>query len=318
MKRILHTILTLAFAVSATVSVKAQDEATFHHYLANPFLVNPAAAGFEGKHQVFAHSRSQWAGFPGAPNTYALTYSGALGKKVGLGAMVMSENFAALNRFRGQLAYAYSYGTKEYKLGMGFSTEFNRTRVTAGAAGNPLITRNDYLIEDAMQGVTYLDAAVGMNLLIKDRIFVGVAVPNLVHTRLGVINDTTRKQITFFRHFLGYGGYRFNIGESTMLEPSLMVRKPLNAPFEADFNLRTTFLNDQFMAGLTYRPGRSGAVALMAGIRQGGFQLNYSYSASIAEFNNYSRDGHEISLGVEIRKQEIDPKTKKKKKKYRN
>ncbi len=322
MKKALY-ILAIIVGCFTAHRATAQDEGIFHHYLVNPTLFNPAFAGLAGKHQVFAHTRSQWSGFPGAPTTYALTYNGIVADKVGLGAMLLNENLAALNRVRGQLSYAYHYTSKQYQLGLGFSTEFHRSRITEEALLNPYVNRADFLVQDAMQGITYFDASIGAAFVWDNKLTVALSSPNLVRARLGIIStisDTVKRPSTFFRQFILMSSYRFKLENGVTFEPSLLVRKPYLAPLEADFNARVAFLNDQFQAGVTYRPGTSGAVALLAGFRQGGFQINYSYTVSTAQFNTYTRSGHELSLGFEI----VKPKetkvkgnpTKTKKKKY--
>ena len=82
-----------AFMLSMSSKLMAQDEAIFGHYMFNPSLINPAYVGFEGKHQLFTHYRSQWTGFPGAPQTFAMTYNGTLSDKVGLGGLLLNEKF---------------------------------------------------------------------------------------------------------------------------------------------------------------------------------------------------------------------------------
>lgn len=322
MKKALYFLIIALISVT-TQQVAAQDEGIFHHYLVNPTLVNPAFTGLAGKHQVFAHTRSQWSDFPGAPTTYALTYNGFVADKVGIGAMLLNENLAALNRVRGQLSYAYHHTADRYKLGLGFSTEFHRSRITQEALLNPYVDRSDFLVQDAMQGITYFDASIGAAFIWDNKLTVALSSPNLVRARLGIIStisDTVKRPSTFFRQFILMSSYRFALENGITFEPSLMVRKPYLAPLEADFNARVAFLNEQFQAGVTYRPGTSGAVALLAGFKQGGFQINYSYTVSTAQFNTYTRSGHELSLGFEIVKTKENHikgnPTKTKKKKY--
>lgn len=323
MKKAIYSIITVGLCLFGATKACAQDEGIFHHYLVNPSLVNPAFTGLSGKQQVFAHTRSQWSNFPGSPTTYALTYNGIVADKVGIGAMILNENLAALNRVRGQLSYAYHYSSNNYKLALGFSTEFHRSRITEEALLNPYVNRTDFLVQDAMQGITYFDASIGAAFVWNDRLTVALSSPNLVRARLGIIStisDTVQRPSTFFRQFILMSSYRFKLENGLTFEPSLLVRKPYLAPLEADFNARVAFLNEQFQAGVTYRPGTSGAIALLAGFKQSGFQINYSYTVSTAQFNTYTRSGHELSLGFEIAKQEKtkvkgNP-TKIKKKKY--
>jgi len=72
---VLFLLVCMAFGVNAQ-----QDETIFKHYYLNHSLINPAASGIEDAHQLRLNMRNQFAGFPGAPQTYSVGYNGPLGK----------------------------------------------------------------------------------------------------------------------------------------------------------------------------------------------------------------------------------------------
>ena len=314
MKKILLSIIA---AASLSFSAQAQDEAIFSHYIINPMLVNPAFAGFSDNVQIFGHLRSQWAGFDGAPKTYALTLDMPVTEKVGLGGLLLSEKFGVMNRLRAQINYAYRYSTKGLKWSVGFSTEFHKSKIDASINDptlNPLVDRNDPLVMERIKGVTVFDASFGATMLIDDKIILSASTPNLIRARLGA-DDLTKSQRTFLRQFIVMGGYRIKKDQLTF-EPSLQVRKVYQAPFEVDLNFKVNAFDDKLVTALTLRPGNSGQIGFLLGTKQPGFQVYYSYNSSLAEFKSYNRTAHEITLGIEIKKPE--KKIERGSKRYRN
>jgi type IX secretion system PorP/SprF family membrane protein len=295
-------ILIILTVVTATFQLAAQDESVYNHYLINKTLVNPAFAGALDQHQVFLNMRSQWVNFPGAPKTYSVSYNGPVLDKIGIGALIMSENIASINKIRAQLAYAYHYKTRNLKLGMGFSTEIHRTSLSNDVLRSGLIDKNpDNLLNDAISGRTYFDATVGIQGLVNDRFMFSIALPTLIRARLnGIGVDTSTSNIqksTFLRQVNIMGGYKIKTNDVT-LEPSIMLRKSYNAPLLIDFNLMASLLDDKIKGGITFRP--SYALAFSIGTRISKMLLFYSYEVSTQKFQQYSSGTHEITLGFDF------------------
>lgn len=314
MKKLILSIIAFAtFAVSA----KAQDEAIFSHYIINPMLINPAYSGFNDNVQIFGHMRNQWTGLENAPKTYALTVDLPMTEKVGLGGLILSEKFGVTERFRGQVNYAYRYVGKGYKWSIGFSTEFHRLRINPSIndpLANPLVDKNDPLITLGIKGLTYFDASFGGAAVIKDKILLSASLTNLIRARLGVIDPVT-PQKSFGRQFILMGGYRIKKNQITF-EPSIQIHKVYKAPFEVDVNMKAVAFEEKLIAALSVRPGDSGQIGLLVGTKQPGFSIYYSYNSSLAQYNQYERNGHEVTLGIAFQK--ADKKIDRGNKRYRN
>jgi type IX secretion system PorP/SprF family membrane protein len=311
-------ILSIIAFVTIAVAAKAQDEAIFGHYLVNPMLINPAYAGFNDNVQIFGHLRSQWAGFQGAPKTYAMTMDLPMTEKVGLGGMILSEKFGPTDRFRGQVNYAYRYSNKGYKWSIGFSTEFDHNKIDPflnDPVGNSLVDKNDQLVMERIKGVTFFDASFGAATVINDQIMLSASLTNLIRARVGGTTDPIKPSKTFGRQFILMGGYRIKKAQITF-EPSLQIHKVLDAPFEVDVNIKALAFDEKLIAAFSVRPGNSGQIALMVGTKQPAFSLFYSYNNSLAEFNAYSRNAHEVTVGLAFQK--ADKKIDRGNKRYRN
>ena len=327
MKNLLHYIFVVLLSSIFATQAQAQDEAIFQHYILNPTLLNPAFAGANGGHDLFLHARHHFAGFEDAPRSYALSYNGAVGNNVGLGAMLLSDNVASLNRIRGAISYSYQYRGENWKGGAGFTTEFNQNRLNGDVNNSPFYDQNDRSVADAQNGIVYFDASLGAYATFNEKFTVSLATPNLIKARLNKFDNQSGIEDPYFlRQFIFMAGYKYDIEDKKMsIEPSVVVRRPYQAPLEADVNIKANFLDEKFMAGLMYRPSTSGAVGFLVGTKQDKFRFAYMYSASLAQISTYTRSSHELTLGLSLEKKEVkridrknDTKDVKGNKRYKN
>jgi type IX secretion system PorP/SprF family membrane protein len=305
MKYILSAFACLVFLGLA----QAQDEGIYTHYHINPTLINPAAAGFNDYQEVFLHSRLQFAGVDGAPKSYALSYNGRVAPTFGIGAMLFREDIASLTRTRLQLNYAFQFNRFEnLKLGLGFSTEFESNRVPASYMENPLVDTDDILLIETTDGKSYFDAAFGVWGEYKENTWFGLSIPNLISQRIGGTNIVDPDDSGFARFYMLAVGHEFAVeGYNFILEPSILIRKALDSPFGVDFNLKAKYLEERIIAGLSYRTGTGGNVALLLGTRvQDSFRIFYSYDFTFQRFQRYNGGSHELTLSFEFGKEEKD------------
>ena len=97
-------ILSLMLVISM-VSLKAQDESVFMHYTNSPTLINPAHAGFQEQFQALFNFEISGL-VSGSPFTYSAGLESPIGKVMGAGFRLWSENIASLTRYKMQLDYA--------------------------------------------------------------------------------------------------------------------------------------------------------------------------------------------------------------------
>lgn len=296
-----NSLLLIIFSFCFLVSINAQEEAIFSHYQVNKLLINPATAGFDrDNHNFFLNVRNQWSGFTGAPESYAVSYNGPIGKSLGLGAVLFTENIASFTRYRMQFSYAFRYDIKEVKLGFGMSTDFSRTRLNSSIFDDPLYEEGDETIMEGVDGIRSFDATFGAYAELPEGTFFGFSVPNLINNKLDQI---TGNEGGLFNYYLLNAGHRFKIAEKQMtVEPSLLLRKVRNVPFQVDMNLKAGFLNEKLIAGLTYRAGDGGALAFLVGTKYKGLQFYYTYDAFMGDFQKYNSGSHEISVAFQLAK----------------
>ena len=290
----------LALFVAAMGSLRAQDQAVFSHYNINPVLINPSAAGFDGQHQALFNARMQWVGFPGAPRTFMAQYNGPLSRSFGIGIGVLSESAAQLQRLQAQLNYAFRFQVREdWQLSVGFSTELHQIRLNNDITGSNFFDLGDRIIDANMDGTRFLDAAVGIYGTFKENTFGGIALTNLVRSRLDDLGSSNDRE-SFLSYYTFFLGHRFEVEDLNFtLEPSFMMRQIRDVPFQMDFNLKAGFLDDQLLAGISYRS--LGALGVMLGTQVAPFNLYYSYDVCVQRFQQFNGGAHEVTVALNFK-----------------
>ncbi len=307
MKKLL--LLINAVALFCTIGQAQQQNAgnttttlstVFSHYHLNPILINPAVAGFNEYHTLQMNIRNQWTGFDGAPKDYLIGYNGPIGKTLGLGANILAEDVGSQSIFRFQLNYAFRYELRGVKLAAGFSTDFYTVKEANSILESPLYESGDVAIENAVEGNRVFDASLGFWSTFKDNTFVGLTFDNLVVAKIGEI-ESGDPQGSLFRFVILTFGHKFDVEPYNFtIEPSMMLQRIKDKPFQADFNLKGSFINDQLIAGLSYRAGLGGAVGLLLGTRLDVFRLYYSYDVAFQNVQQYNGGTHEVTLAFDF------------------
>ncbi len=293
-------LLFLCFA-AASVAAFAQNEAILTQYTVQPFLLNPAVAGIEKLHQVRLNYRASWAGFPDAPNTYALNYNGPVGKTFGLGGQLLAENVASIFRYNFKLSYAFNTEVEEFQLAGGFSTGFSNFQLRNRAIGGFGFQEGDPVIQEALDAKNSFDAALGFYARYRNQTFVGLSFPSLISARLDNIENGNEESKGGADNFILRFGQDIRIKERNFkLTPSLVIQRVFGAPFRVDFNAVGSFLDEQFIAGVGYRAGVGNDVSILLGTKFDRLRFFYSYDINFGSFQTYNGGGHELTLGFDF------------------
>ena len=303
MKNFRLYISILSLIIPALVS--AQDYATalkgpalIHQYYVNPLMINPAYTGFSGGHNLFLNYRDQWADFNNAPRSFTFSYDGALGDRIGLGAMLFSDQFGVENRLRGALSYSYRFENEAGKFAIGLSTEYMRYFLDNSALTDPGVTIPDDRISEGINGFEYFLASLGFYGEIEENFIVGLSFPSLIQSRQDDNGDTEEEREF---NYIAYLGYRAPIEEYDMvIEPILCVRKIGDVDLQIDANLRLSFLDERLFSGVTYGFGAGNRLGFMLGTRVNALNVFYSYDMTMLDFQQYNAGSHEISLMINL------------------
>ena len=295
---------TLVLGLAASVTIIAQEAATYAQYQLYPIFYNPGVTGFSGDHEFLVNARKAQASFPGTPVSYTAMYHGSVGDKLGLGGSVFSEKIGDMTTTKVQGNYAFRFRLQKAQIGIGLSTAFINSRVNSGLLSNEYVAPGDAVLEDHTNGQQIFDASVGLHLLYDEKLFVALALPNTARTRIDQVPvdvpqvETTNSRTNYVFHF----GYILNRpGQGYSLIPSLAIRSIRDVPFQVDLNLQGRFLEDKLIAAITMRPGTSGIAGFMIGSQFKNAQVIYSYDIAFGPFQQYHAGSHEITLSYALK-----------------
>ncbi len=286
--------------VAACAQLPAQRSAAiFTHYTVSPWLVNPGMVGFEGTHEVRANYRAAFSGFPGAPKAYALNYSGPMGRNFGIGAEVLAERSAQATLTEVKLSYAFHTESGPFQWAGGFSAGINSSRLQAGRMRPG--DAPDPMIVDALSGRAGFEAALGLRAHYLDQTFFGVTFPALVAARLQRSEQADPEQRGGLKYYMVQLGHKIIVKRlSFQVTPSVLLARTYGAPFRADLNVVASFLDEQFVSGLSYRAGAGDQLGMLLGTKVKKVKFYYSYDIGFSDFQSYNNGSHEVTIGVDL------------------
>lgn len=244
-----------------TNTLYAQQDPLFAQYNANPFLINPAVAGSKGNHAVNLFHRWQWVRFPGAPQTFGLTYQGTIWKDkkngdwlIGMGGMLFGDVTGPSSRWGGKLSGSVhrKLGKKTF-LSLGFSGRLAHNIIRTDMIH--LIDPNDQAVANSDPGNWSIDLEVGLYLYTKN-LSVGFAAPNLGQRVLNFSfrPDNSNPIGRYYRHYYLTAAYKIRLPKKKIIfEPSIMLRYVQGAIPQFEGGITVHVLDEQVAFGLYYR-----------------------------------------------------------------
>jgi type IX secretion system PorP/SprF family membrane protein len=321
---ILLIILTAVF-----FSANSQQLPVYSQYMMNGFLLNPAVAGHEGYTAVNLTAREQWAGIKDAPGTYAASYQTRLLKnsyiarsasirrrkrvmsrsgRVGYGFYAYTDMAGAFNRTGIQGTYTYHIPFDKSQLSFGVSVTGYQFRIQPDKIrlldiDDPILlnTEKSALIPDANFGVYYSDR----------NLYAGISAMQLFQTPIKLGADKEGPGFRMVRHYFLTAGYRFEIAQDILMEPSILFKTTEKFISQIDGNVKFYF-KENYWAGLSYRSGGSysiteesfngkgSAAIIMAGIRVDKYYFGYAFDYTFNAIGARSMGSHEFMGAVKF------------------
>jgi type IX secretion system PorP/SprF family membrane protein len=274
-----------------TNTVNAQQDPLYNLYYYNQLMINPAYAGLYKDVTLNLISRKQWVGIEGSPLTNFLSFSSSVGKRFGVGAMVVDDRLGINTSQEGQIAFSFKVIAKE------------ETVLSLGVQGGLINYRYDY----SKLNLEYLDdegldmnrsqfsrSNIGTGLFFRTaKFYVGISVPRILNIR---VNDGMTASTRYLRHYYISGGFIINntFNNLVRLKPSFLLRMMPNGQQAIDVSLHALFL-ETIWAGITIRNFNSYGV-------NGQFQVSqrlraaYSFELPTNSLLSQNFGTHEISL----------------------
>jgi type IX secretion system PorP/SprF family membrane protein len=310
MKKVL-TIMGLALWIG--LSLHAQQLPLYDQYMLNPFLLNPAVAGYDGYTSLDLMVRTQWVGIPNAPNNQVFsaqtrllknktTVKRSRGKsvmkpgrsgRVGLGGYVFNDMNGSVSRTGVHFSYAYHLWLDRSQLsfGLGGTAYQFQIKKLDFQEDEPLVEQGIYepvFVPDADFGIYY--RAVYPNVF-----FAGVSVKNLLQSYLKLGNKAM-EEFRLYRHFYVTGGYRFSFADFD-LEPSLLVKMSSQLSPQVDINVKAFFMKNYWI-GLSYRTNKTAVVLFGVSVKR--IYFGYAFDYEFNSIMKYSFGSHEFSIAVKL------------------
>jgi len=298
----------------AAFDVKAQQDAQYSQYMFNGLYINPAYAGYKQDFYLHSFYRSQWTGFPGAPQSFSVAADGSVNDtKVGLGLLLAADKIGAQSSLAayGNYAYRLQVGQDENSrlslgLGLGFvQASIDGTKLTA-------VQANDSSVPTGFQSLLMPDARLGV-MYSNDKWYAGLSADNLIAKSMP--HDQSVLVPVPMPHFYVTAGALMDINDDTKFKPSFLIKDDRGGPTSLDLNA-FVLLGEKVWLGGTYRTAihlypkpnlqsnleqTNAIVGVVEFFITDQFRVGYAYDYSTTQLGNYNYGSHEISIGIYLR-----------------
>jgi type IX secretion system PorP/SprF family membrane protein len=285
------TIITMLSVLSGL----AQQDPQYTQYMYNTLSVNSAYAGSLGHLAITGIYRTQWVGLEGAPSTQSFTIDTPVGKNVGLGLSVVSEEIGPSEEQYIDAHFSYTIPSGQtHKLSFGIKGGGRVINIdwTKGSYRDPDVQFRENITNKFLP-------VVGAGLYWHgERDYIGLAVPNFITKERYEYDDLAEDLMNERIHLYLIGGIVFDLSAHTKFKPAVLLKYVSGAPLIADLSANFMF-NNAVNLGVAYRT--SDSVSALASLQiTPQFSLGYSYDYTTTELQNYNSGTHEIMLRFEL------------------
>lgn len=272
--------------------INAQQSPLYTQYMFNPYIINPAFAGTNLYYQIRSSHRFQWAGLTDAPITNEIAcYGPHSSKDMGFGGYIYNDITGPTSRTGLMGTYAYNIAINaDFRVSGGLSVglmqyKYDKGKIDVLDAGDP----SD---NDEVEAVFTPDAKLGF-LLYAYNMHFGISADQILH------NDFKKEGFgRLTRHFYILGGYKFFVNPHLALDPSVMMKKVIGAPFQAEISCKAT-MQKKFWGGLSFRSKESLSV-LLGYIHNEKIEIGYSYDIGVNTMRRVHTGSHEMMIGYKF------------------
>ncbi|MDQ3109123.1 MAG: type IX secretion system membrane protein PorP/SprF [Bacteroidota bacterium] len=294
MKALIKITLVLVSALGS-LTVYAQQDPMYTHYMYNTISVNPAYAGSRDALTVTALHRSQWVGFSGAPLTQTFSMHAPLkNQPIGLGFSVMNDKIGPTNNtaIYGDFAYIMRL-TEKSKLALGLSAGVNIFQ--ANLMSRDLDQPGDAVFQNNISNHVTPNFGFGIYYS-RERFYAGISAPFLLQNSYAISNSTGDALVAKEqRHYFFIMGTMLKISDNLAFKPTTLVKVTAGAPVQADITA-SFIIGKKFLLGAMFRTGDAFGALVGFDITDQfhiGYSFDWSYGLSTGKYNQGS---HEIVL----------------------
>tara|TARA_B100000945_G_scaffold298963_1_gene279214 strand:- start:276 stop:1094 length:819 start_codon:yes stop_codon:yes gene_type:complete len=257
-------------------------------------VINPAYAGSVEGIGVGMLYRNQWEGLEGAPTTGTINIHSPIGKNVGLGVSVISDNIGPVKETNIYADFSYTLNlSNSNKLAFGLKAGF--TTHDIGLTGLDIIHPNDPFFANNINETTP-NIGTGIYFYNPNKYYVSVSMPNILNS---VHLDSDEYNIgSETQHLFAAAGYVYDISQDFKLKPHVFMKYAFDSPLSLDVNANL-FMYDLVEFGIGYR--LDDAITAMINFQVSpSIRIGYAYDNTQSELNYYTKSSHEIFINFDI------------------
>ena len=290
----MKNLVILLFTILLAPQMNAQQDPQYTQYMYNMNIINPAYTGSTEGLSVGALYRSQWVGLDGGPETFTFNIHSPVGKQVGLGLSVISDQIGPVKETNAYVDFSYTIplGTVT-KLAFGLKGGF--TFHDIGLISLDLIDDFDPNFQSNINEMTP-NIGAGVYFYKPNKYYISVSVPNILN---GVHLDTQGRKIgSESEHFFAAAGYVLNLSENFKLKPHALLKYAIDAPISYDINANV-FMYNMVEVGLGYRlqDSFSGMINFQV---SNNMRIGYAYDAIRSDLDIVTNSSHEIFINFDL------------------
>lgn len=304
MRNIIFTTLTLLLF---SISLFAQQESHYTHFMYNTLSINPGYAGAKGTASAMALYRRQWIGFEGAPESKLVSFHAPIfGDRVGFGLTIENDQLGISDSWTGSMAYAYRIQLEnDATVQIGFQGSIRYLGLDF--ENQPVLHSNDPSILENSLSQQYLgNFGVGLYMNYQQFYF-GASVPRLFPNDIG-LDITSTIGATETPHIYVMAGGLIPLSQTLSFKPAALAKIVKNAPFDLDLNA-SLVINNQFITGISYRIGGDGAgdsIDFLLHYRINNIGLGLAYDYTLSELTDYNKGSIEAIVVYDFVKERMD------------
>jgi type IX secretion system PorP/SprF family membrane protein len=290
-------VLTILIVFTAIFNGNAQQDPHYTQYMYSMNVINPAYAGSKENISFELLYRKQWINIEGAPSTFTFSGSSPVGKNLGLGVSMISDEIGPVKEqnFYADLSYTLNLGG-EHRLAFGLKTgaTFQKIGLNSDIAYTLPFPDDDAFKQDTNS--IFFNVGAGV-FYYTDKYYIAFSVPNMIKSTHLDYNGV--KYGTEVQHYFLTGGYVFDINPNLKFKPFVMLKSAFNAPVSLDVS--TNFLiNEKFEIGATYRLDDSFGAMINFAISPA-MRIGYAYDKVVSTLNVTTPSSHEIILLYDLK-----------------
>ena len=292
----MKNLVIILFTILCAFQVNAQQDPQYTQYMYNMNIINPAYTGSTEGLAVGALYRSQWVGLDGGPETFTFNIHSPVGKSVGLGLSIISDQIGPVKETNAYVDFSYTIpvGTVT-KLAFGVKGGFTFHDIGIAENQISLVDMGDPFFANAINETTP-NVGAGVYFYKPSKYYISMSIPNILN---GVHLDANGTNIgSESEHFFAAAGYVFDLSENFKLKPHTLIKYAFDAPMSYDINANV-FMYDIVEVGVGYRleDSFSGMINFQVA---NNLRIGYAYDAIQSDLDIVTSSSHEIFINFDL------------------